>query len=184
MLVYIDEFISDIYTRLYFKNLIGTTARDIHQRELTTPMGSLSNDHYWLHWTEKSNTKNCPILYRTSTVKDVRSTKDLDTYVKQHLVSSVIRNILLNNSYSEMMRGNIAVFIFYYHAYYNSKEEYNLNELTEKVIIHLSNTITTMMNKELTTYRNYKVNSLIKMMRTRLNIERSYITVKRINLRT
>lgn len=184
------EFMDEIeYGKTHIQGLIGSGARATHNfvlEDLVTTIDHHNEDCYWVY--EGIRNRGCPIVFKTSTVKGSRNTSAIDIYIKQHLISSVIRNILLDRSTSSVReRCNAAVFIYYYNIFYHTNREYTIEEITESVVIYLSDTIKVMIDKELTTYRDCpNMSNIIEEMQMRLNLERTQSVVKKrwINLRS
>jgi len=172
------------YCRNHFRSLVESQAREIHKAQLGTCTNTIKNqtdipNGYWVWWTPDS--QEHPILVRKTT----RGIKTLDEYAKTHLVSSVIKNIFLDDSIDDnRLKGNTAVYIFYYHAMYNSYDTPDAAKLTESVTFYISSTIKTMIDKELTLYRDHlEIAEFIDIMRIRLNMERTVDRARSVNLR-
>lgn len=169
------RFVDDIgYCRRYFKNILDneTTKFDKHLQIVDENKSSVDNiplsDGYYL----LKNNEYTDILVKC-TNKVITS---IDNYPKNHLVSSIIRNIIINGdkAYDNNIRGNSIVFLYYYHSLYAYRQKINIEGITERVIKLISDTISTMIAKEKTLYKNHQdiIDEFINIMQMRLNSER------------
>ena len=186
------DYVDDMgYCRNHFRDIVDSDARKIHTIFLCgidtatrNAKRCIESDGYWI-W-DNSKCVNFPILFRHATKGRNSTIKPLDEYAKIHLVSSVIKNIFLDTTVTNTrLKGNTAVYIYYYHALYNVYDTPTKESLTESVVFYLSSTIKTMIDKELTLYRDHVelISEFIDIMRIRLNMERTVDRARNINLR-
>lgn len=169
--LYIEE---NEYTRSEFENLNISEAKAKH---FSISNCNLKLDDGFYVWKPDSFlTNDQPMLIKSSN----ENVNIVDRYHKNHLVNSVIKNLFLlpytptNGEAPEYIKAIAAIHVFYYHTCYNSYKVLSLDEITEGVIFHLSKTITTMIDKEHTTYRDYPVDAYISAMQIRLAMERTH----------
>ena len=74
--------------------------------------------------------------------------------VNTHVYSSMIKNIILEDSYDDVLTFNMILYILYYRVMFRASTILSDKELTEGVIIELSNLIKLMIDREHSTYRN------------------------------
>lgn len=101
-----------------------------------------------------------------------------------HLYSSIIKNILLG-SYEKELTYNMLLFILYYKVTYRSSVGLSIEQITEGVIIELSNIIKLLIDKEDSTYKNERrISNIIDEIRTLLKRERIHVGIRpKLNLR-
>jgi len=168
---YIEE---NGYPRQEFEVLNHAGAKTVHASVTTlTNTNKFPGDGFYI-WINPSHPRY-PFLVKVNKGKS----KLIDTYHKNHLVNSVIKNIFLNpytpenDESEEIIKALSGIYVFYYHTFYNSYKVLTMDEITEGVIFHLSKSITTMIQKEHTTYREYdNIDKYISTMQLRLSMER------------
>lgn len=96
--------------------------------------------------------------------------KPLYTYYPKHVKSSIIRSILLDGSGDMKTRIDRAVYVLYHFWFYKCD---NLSHTAHNVCIDLEEIISILINKGLSTYREYTITGeLVEMLRDRLMSER------------
>jgi len=105
--------------------------------------------------------------------------------VSKHLYSAVIKYIILIRNYEIDLQCNMILYILYYITTVKAYNKLTDKELTEGVILHLSNIIKQMIDKEDTLYRDRsEIATMITELRQSLIFERSHLGLRnRINLR-
>lgn len=185
--VSLSSYVEDLgYCRGHFRSIIDSDARDKHRKFIEDAAKEirvgLFIEGYWICWNDECI--DCPILFKKSIKTNGTTVEALDDYAKTHLVSSVIKNVFLPEGISNRLKGNMSVYIYYYHAMYNSIMKLNKDELTEAVVFSISETIKTMSDKELTLYRScMRIPDYKDILRLRLNMERTVNKTRQINLR-
>ncbi len=164
------------YPRDEFEELDNGGAKTVHASvSAFNNTNKVFADGFYI-WTNPSH-PNYPFLLKVNNGK----ARLIDTYHKNHLVNSVIKNIFLqpytpiNGEPEEYIKALSAIYVFYYHTFYNSYKVLTMNEVTEGVIFHISKTIMTLIEKEHTTYRDYnQIDKCISTMQLRLSMERTH----------
>jgi len=137
---------------------------------------NLPNTYYLIY---DDHIKSYPLLVRKKNDKIF----EMDNYNSKHFLSSIIKNVFLFNytvptsieQSSGYIKTNVSSYLFYYYIYYNNKVKLNIDEITDGVITIMSNCYMLMIDKELTTYRDYlDINDYINNIQIRLNMERMH----------
>ena len=111
--------------------------------------------------------------------------KRITNTVSNHLYSSIIKNIILNDNYDEVLTYNMLLYILYYRVTYKAHSLLNNNQITDGIIIELSNIIKLMIDRKNSTYRNKPaISDAIDEMRRLIKRERINSGFKpKLNLR-
>ncbi len=119
----------------------------------------------------------------------VRSKKGgmLTTVTEQastHVYSAIVKYIILKK-YDLNLKIDMILYILYYTTKYRAINDLTDSELTDGVIIHISNIIKLMIEREDTTYRNKsEIGEAIEELRRTLTFERARLGIRqKINLR-
>jgi len=186
---FLSEYIQEIGNpRRLFMNMIGSDARSIHTSIInSSPFIDDENHKIWgmegLVIIFNDELENIPILAKVTNDNNNISIKYVDCYARRHLVSSIIKNIMFNDTFfqddddydNEMaVRSNAIQFMFLYFNYYNPKNEYTALQLSESTILTLSETITTLQDKSLTAYRNNDAYGFIVLLQAAMRKEMVY----------
>ncbi len=117
-------------------------------------------------------------FYRVLTLDDLplifkyknASINPLYKYISKHLMSSIIKRILLDGPGETKQRINRAVYILYY--YWFSRKD-KIKDIIHNVCIDIENIIGILINNGLTTYKDYTVSGeLVEELRNKLRIEK------------
>lgn len=138
-----------------------------------------SNDYYIISYSHNSDIDGYTLVRR----KD-KQHKKITELVPTHLNSSVIKNILFN-SYEKDLTNNMLLFILYYKVTYSTTNPLSNMQITEGVILEISNIIKLLIDKEHSTYKNEsRVSEVITDLRKLLVRERIHLGIKpKLNLR-
>ena len=111
--------------------------------------------------------------------------KDISSISSKYLYNIIIKDIILKQD-DLVQQSNMILYILYYHVKTTSFSELSDINLTKGVILHLSNIIKLMIDKEHTAYRNKPMIGMsIEQLRLSLTFERIQTGVKHsINLRS
>ena len=110
----------------------------------------------------------------------------IDEYAKRHIVSSSIKNIITDkkdlsdlaeefDEHQDTIRVNSIMYIYYYYCIFTTwiKEEHKTEkQIIEGVCTLLYDTISTLINKQNTLYKDVNIDSYIDILQTRLKLER------------
>ena len=136
------------------------------------------NGYYIINYANNGIIGYCLIRYKDNNI--VRVTE----MPPQHFYSSLVKNILLGN-YEKDLTNNILLYILYYKVKYSSHNPLTNDQITDGVILELSNIIKLLIDKEHNTYKNEsRVSELISDLRKLLIRERIHKGIKpKLNLR-
>ena len=96
--------------------------------------------------------------------------KSLDKYEDKHIQFSVIKTVLLDGDGDIESRINRAIYILYNYWFFHKQ---SINDITHNVCVDLENIIANLINKGLSTYREYIItNDLVEAIRDKLASER------------
>lgn len=192
------EYINDIgYPRKIFKKLYNNIddikkAHILFKNTYTKPVELNDNilaNGYYIFFDNNNIMPQSHILYKFEKVirkrikpgmlPEYNKCSIVENYHKKHLISSIIKNVLFkinsNTFYSKpvALRGNILVYLLYYHVFYNSID-LTFIEMTETVINDITYIISMLLQREHTTYKEYDIDDVLETLRYRLKLERMH----------
>jgi len=169
------------YPRNNFLNI--NRAGNDREIEISERNRELPDDYYLITMTHKDNTTGYTLIRKKKEKHDNSFTR-ISNMNTVHLYSSIIKNILLGN-YEKELTYNILLYILYYRVVYKSYNPLTNIEITDGVIIELSNIIKLMIDKENTTYKDEpRISDIIAELRKLLIRERIHKGIKpKLNLR-
>jgi hypothetical protein len=106
------------------------------------------------------------------------------SHVPKRIYSAIIKDIILK-PFDDDHKYNMVLYVLYYVTIHRAYDELSSETLTNGVILHLSNIIKLMIDREYTTYKAHPViEEAIEYVRRLLTRERIHLGIKpRLNLR-
>jgi len=96
--------------------------------------------------------------------------KPIYNYFSKHIISSIIKSVLLDGDGDIKVRIDRSVYLLYYYHFFNKS---NIKEIVHNVCIDIEVIISTLINKGLTTYKSYTTSGMIvDLLREKLMSEK------------
>lgn len=155
------------YTNLENKNLIITQYENILNNEQIISLCTRTIDNnYRILLVEDHDILSFPFIFKFKG----KSIKILQEYYSKHIISSIIKTVLLDG-YGELeKRISKAIFLLYHYWFFKLEE---FSKIGHNVIIDIESIISIIINFSFTRYKNYTItNELIESLRERLNGEK------------
>lgn len=97
--------------------------------------------------------------------------KHISTYYTTHIYSSIIKTVILDGTDQLENKIDKAIYLLYSY-WYTKKSVNNIKEITHLVCVSIESIISIIIEKGLTSYKEYNTNDIINILRDRLISEK------------
>jgi hypothetical protein len=164
----LNEFLKEKQTtsRVYFSSKIPNRQKIIDESTKIIPELSKEVSTIFTHYKfiVCYNNDNLVHIFRGNKGNSVLE------YVPSYLINSLLLNVMFVDTMSMKEKLDQVVFIWYYHQFMKTNKD--ITDLTHRVCFQLEEMIKTVIEKEVTIYRNYDTSEIVAALRGRLSSER------------
>jgi len=149
----------------------------VYTKRYDIPAGVVIDTHYYV--IKNNDEKYCAVKAKSGKID-----KTLGDVSHSYLYNAIVKYIILEDIDLDL-KINMVLYILYYNATVNGSDNISDNDITEGVILHVSNIIKLMIEKEHTLYRDSPhISDAIDELRQTLIFERAHTNWRqKINLR-